>query len=366
MRVNNLLPIYFSKNLFKNLIFCLFAAGFFIFIIDLIELSRRITKTNESDLLLAIELAILKLPGMILEIFPFIILFASLSTFFYFAKRSELIVARASGISIWHLLIPGVSLILIIGFLTTILIQPLVAISTYKFKELEAKSIRGQTSLITITENGLWLKDSDLDNNSYRIINSLGFDRDENYLENVIFFNHSESGQLISRYDADKVFLKPNYWKLENIWIYKNFEKVEFLEKKEISTNLTAEQIQENFAPPETISFWNLPEFIKIAQNAGFAATKHKTEFQSLLALPFFLSSMLIIAAPFSVRFIRSESVNNLILAGVISGLILYTFSNVIYAFGASGNIGPILSAWSPPILAILLGISAIIYIEEG
>ena len=162
MRVNNLLPIYFSKNLFKNLIFCLFAAGFFIFIIDLIELSRRITKSNESDLLLAIELAILKLPGMILEILPFIILFASLSTFFYFAKRSELIVARASGISIWHLLIPGVSLILIIGFLTTILIQPLVAISTYKFKELEAKSIRGQTSLITITENGLWLKDSDL------------------------------------------------------------------------------------------------------------------------------------------------------------------------------------------------------------
>ena len=142
---------------------------------------------------------------------------------------------------------------------------------------------------------------------------------------------------------------------------------MEFLEKKEISTNLTAEQIQENFAPPETISFWNLPEFIKIAQNAGFAATKHKTEFQSLLALPFFLSSMLIIAAPFSVRFIRSESVNNLILAGVISGLIcFYTFSNVIYAFGASGNIGPILSAWSPPILAILLGISAIIYIEEG
>ena len=74
MRVNNLLPLYFSKNLFKNFIFCLFAAGFFIFIIDLIELSRRITKTNDSDLLLAIELAILKLPGMILEIFPFIIL----------------------------------------------------------------------------------------------------------------------------------------------------------------------------------------------------------------------------------------------------------------------------------------------------
>ena len=366
MKLNNLLPVYFSKSLLKNLIFCLFASGFFIFLIDLIELSRRITKSNNSDFLLALELALLKLPGMIIEIFPFIVLFASLSTFFYFAKRSELIVARASGVSIWHLLIPGVSLILIIGFFTVILIQPLIAISSYKFKELEAKTIRGQTSLITITENGLWLKDTDTNDNAYRIINSLGFDRDARYLENVIFFNHSESGQLISRYDADKVFLKPNYWELENIWIYKNLGETEFLKKIEIRTDLTAEQIQENFAPPETISFWNLPEFIKIAENAGFAATKHKTEFQSLLALPFFLCSMLIIAAPFSVRFIRSESVNNLILSGIISGLILYTFSNVIYAFGASGNIGPILSAWSPPILAILLGISAIIYIEEG
>ena len=88
--------------------------------------------------------------------------------------------------------------------------------------------------------------------------------------------------------------MKPNYWELENIWVYKNLEETEFLKKIEIRTDLTAEQIQENFAPPETISFWNLPEFIKIAENAGFAATKHKTEFQSLLALPFFLSLSLI------------------------------------------------------------------------
>ena len=40
--------------------------------------------------------------------------------------------------------------------------------------------------------------------------------------------------------------------------------------------------------------------------------------------------------------------------------------SDMLGGPGASGNIGPILSAWSPPILAILLGISAIIYIEEG
>jgi lipopolysaccharide export system permease protein len=55
-----------------------------------------------------------------------------------------------------------------------------------------------------------------------------------------------------------------------------------------------------------------------------------------------------------------------LILSGLLCGLLLYTLSNVISAFGASGSINPILSAWSPPLLAILLGVSALIFIEEG
>jgi lipopolysaccharide export LptBFGC system permease protein LptF len=119
-------------------------------------------------------------------------------------------------------------------------------------------------------------------------------------------------------------------------------------------------------SPPETISLWNLPKFIKIAEQAGFNASRHKTKFHSILAFPFFLSSMLIIAAPFSVRFIRSEKTNSLILSGLLCGLFLYTFANVASAFGSSGSISPLLSAWSPPIIAILLGVSALIYIEEG
>ena len=144
-------------------------------------------------------------------------------------------------------------------------------------------------------------------------------------------------------------------------------EKFLYMEKEIIlETSLTPSQIQENFAPPETISIWNLPKFIKIAEQAGFSATSHKTKFYSILVFPLFLSSMLIIAAPFSIRFIRTEKTNSLILSGLLCGLLLYTLSNVISAFGASGSINPILSAWSPPMLAILLGVSALIFIEEG
>ena len=366
MKINNILSSYFSKRLLSSLIFCTIISSSFIFLIDAIELSRRISKVNNSDIFLALKLSLLKLPGMIFEILPFIVLFASLGTFFILARRSELIIARASGISIWRLLLPGISLIMILGFFVITILQPLIATSTYKFKELEARFLRGQPSLVTLSENGLWLKDMNLENNSYRIINSLGLEKEASNLERVIFFNHSKNGKLISRFDSESALLIDNSWILKNIWIYKNEKKPEFKSKITVKTNLTPNQIQENFAPPETISIWNLPKFIRIAEQAGFTATKHKTKFYSILAFPFFLSSMLIIAAPFSIRFIRSEKTNSLILSGLICGLLLYTLSNVISAFGSSGSINPILSAWSPPLLAILLGVSALIFVEEG
>ena len=366
MRIKNILSSYFSKNLLNSLLYCTLISSSFIFLIDIIELSRRISKSNDSNIFLALKLATLKLPGMIFEILPFVVLFASLSSFFILAKRSELIVARASGISIWRLLTPGISLIITIGFFIILILQPLIATSTYKFKENEARFLRGQPSLVTLSENGLWLKDSNLKNNSYRIINSLGLEKQASNLEKVIFFNHAAGGKLISRYDAKSASLIKNFWQLNNVWVYEFNKKPEYKSKITIETNLTPNQIQENFAPPETISLWNLPKFIKIAEQAGFAASRHKTKFHSILAFPFFLASMLIIAAPFSVRFIRSEKTNSLILSGLLCGLFLYTFANVASAFGSSGVISPLLSAWSPPIIAILLGVSGLIYVEEG
>ena len=366
MKINNILSNYFSKSLLRSLFFCSIISSSFIFLIDAIELSRRISKANDSDIFLALKLALLKLPGMIFEILPFIVLFSSLGTFFLLARRSELIIARASGISIWKLLLPGTSLILLLGFFVIVILQPLIATSTYKYKELEAKFLRGQPSLVTLSENGLWLKDMNTEDNTYRIINSLGLEKQGSNLEKVIFFNHSKNGKLISRFDSESALLINNSWRLNNIWVYKNKEKPEFKNKIILSTNLTPSQIQENFAPPETISLFNLPKFIRIAEQAGFSATSHKTKFYSIIAFPFFLASMLIIAAPFSVRFIRYEKTNSLVLSGLLSGLFLYTLSNVISAFGSSGVINPVLSAWSPPALAILLGVSALIFIEEG
>ena len=43
-----------------------------------------------------------------------------------------------------------------------------------------------------------------------------------------------------------------------------------------LPTTLTPAQIQESFAPPDTLSFWELPGFIRAAQSAGFSAMRYE------------------------------------------------------------------------------------------
>ena len=365
MNLTKTLAKYFYKKYITTLLYSLIISTIFVFIIDTAELSRRISKVGDGDIILAIKLAFLKLPEMVFEIFPFIILFGSLVTFYNMAKNSELVIFRSSGISIWKILTPPILVVSIIGLFLILVLQPFIAFTSSKYKELEARSIRGQLSLITLSENGLWLKEENLENNTYYIIHSLGMDKRYGSIENVIFFNYQENGNLLRRIDADNAQLLKGKWSLSSVWI-KETEETVFYENYSINTNLTIDQIQENFSPPETISFWALPKFITIAEEAGFASQRHKTRFFNLIVFPFFLVAMVFASAPFSINYIRTSRTNILIFGGIITGLAVYTLSSVSLAFGSSGAINPLLSAIITPIIAITGSITIMLYTEES
>ena len=219
MNLTKTLAKYFYKKYITTLLYSLIISTIFVFIIDTAELSRRISKAGDGDIILAIKLAFFKLPEMVFEIFPFIILFGSLATFYNMAKSSELVIFRSSGISIWKILTPPILVVSIIGLFLILALQPFIAFTSAKFKEIEARSIRGQVSLITLSENGLWLKVENLENNTYYIIHSLGMDKRYGNIENVIFFNYQENGNLLRRIDADNAQLSRGKWALSNAWI---------------------------------------------------------------------------------------------------------------------------------------------------
>ena len=88
----------------------------------------------------------------------------------------------------------------------------------------------------------------------------------------------------------------------------------------ELPTTLTPAQIQESFASPDTLSFWDLPGYIRAAQAAGFSAVRYQLYLYTLYALPALFAAMVFMAASFSLRLAREGGIAKVILFSAACG----------------------------------------------
>ena len=98
----------------------------------------------------------------------------------------------------------------------------------------------------------------------------------------------------------------------------------------------------------------------------GFDTTQMKIHYQTLLAQPLLFVAMILLAATVSLRPPRAGGTMALIASGVFTGFIVFFVASFLQALGSSHQIPVFLAAWSPALIAFLLGIAAILNIEDG
>ena len=334
------------------------------FIIDIVELLNRTAGKEAIALPTILGMALLKLPNLTEKMMPFAVLFGAIWCFARMTRSQELVIARASGVSAWLFLAPALASALLLGIFMTAVYNPFAARLISRYEELEAKYIRGRPSLLQVSSNGLWLRQGDEKGQS--VIHALRVSESGLKLEDVILFIYEGQDIFRGRIDAHAAALKAGYWHLERAWVTGPDRPAVFYSTLDLKTTLTPNQIQESFATPDTIAFWDLPRFISLAEAAGFSATKHRLHYHALLAAPILLCAMIFVAAAFSLRLARLGGAARLILAGVLTGFLLYFFTDVTQALGISGIVPVALAAWAPATTALLLGMAAVFNQEDG
>ncbi len=319
---------------------------------------------KDASLAVVVEMVLLKLPFLSQEVMPFTVLFAGLACFWRLTRSNELVVTRAAGISVWQALLPVLGVSLIVGSITVAVLNPIASVLLGRFETLEAKFIHNQASTLTVSRQGLWLRQADKGGQS--VIHATRIAHESMTLYNVIVFHFAEDDRFIGRVDAERAVLRPGYWLISNAWKSRPGAREQFVETLEIPTELSREKILDSFAPPETISFWGLPAFIVLLEGAGFSATHHKLQFHRLLATPLLFAALVLLAASFSLRQQRRGRVGIVILGGVLTGFLLYFVSNIVFALGLSGGIPIVLSAWTPASVTLMLGIAVLLHLEDG
>ncbi len=363
LRLSITLSAYLARQYGFWYLSFLFGLTGIIFLITIVDLLDRLAN-KKASLGLVFEMAALKLPFLAIEVMPFTVLLAGLTCFWRLTRAHELVVTRAAGVSIWQLLAPVLGVAVLVGAVTVSLLNPLASVLLSRYEQLEARYVRNQTSTLAVSQSGLWLRQANEDGQS--VIHATRVTSDPLVLYGVTVFHFSQEDQFRQRIDAERAELGDNKWLLHEVLQSTPGGTAQQFKQLELATELTHEKIQNSFAPPETISFWRLPGFIELLENAGFSAVRHKLQLHRLLATPMLYAAMLLLAATFSLRTQRRGNVGITILGGVMTGFLFYFLSNFVFALGLSAKVPVILAAWTPAGISLMLGIAMLLHLEDG
>lgn len=342
-------------------------------LIDLVELLRRLSGKEGVPAGAVIEMVLLKLPYMAETFLPYGVLIGGILALTRLTRSQELVVARASGISVWQFLAPLMALGVLLGALSITVLNPLAAAMISRYEQLEGRYIAGRPSLLTISASGLWLRQREsaaavIEDKTVEeyILRAQRISQSDMSFSNVTVFTFGGNDAFVARIDAQQARLGNGYWEFTDATISAPGLMPEHQPLYHLPTKLEISEIRDSFAEPRTLSFWQLSRFIKTLEDAGFDALRHKVYWHATLALPLMLLGMVLLAAVFSLRMPRKGRLSLMVLGALVAGFVLFFLVNLFHAFGYSGSLPVALSAWAPPGILIMSALAALLHLEDG
>ena len=104
---------YMAMRFIVTILAVFFITFLLIFFADFVENLRRSASRDDIGALTMAAISLLRVPVFAELALPFAILIGTIGAFLSFSRTSELIIIRASGVSVWQFIQPGFGLLLV-------------------------------------------------------------------------------------------------------------------------------------------------------------------------------------------------------------------------------------------------------------
>jgi lipopolysaccharide export system permease protein len=331
--------------------------------IDFLEMMRRTGDIKDVSALFVAKITFFRVPFITERVMPFAVLVGAMFCYLNLSRRLELVVARAAGISAWQFVAPAIGIAGAIGIAATTVYNPISASLREQSTRLESE-LFGRDTGFRNPGTGFWLRQRSDDGQA--VINARSSRQQGVRLGGVTVFRFDLEGRFRDRIEAKSATLEPGFWRLEAARIYASGAAPVERDALAVRTNLSPVQVGESFATPETVPFWQLSSYIDLAENAGVAAAGYRLQYYQLLAQPFYLVAMVLLAAAVSLRFFRFGGVQKVVLGGIAAGFALYVLAKITGDLSKAGLLSPLVAAALPPALGAFAGLLALLHQEDG
>jgi LPS export ABC transporter permease LptF/LPS export ABC transporter permease LptG len=296
-------------------------------------------------------------PSMLYQITPLSVLIAVLVTFSLLNRSSELIAMKATGISIYRLVIP------------VFMIAALLACGLFAFdqsylpqanrkQEALRNIIKGKPAQTTLNPDQKWIFGQQHPGEPGRIFYYQFFDPDQNAFANLSLFEFDPKTFAVTRriFASRVVWDETAHgWSFQNGWersmqgantkSFREFVKAEFAEVHEEPGYFKKESLQS-----QEMNFGQLDRYIGDLQQSGFDTMRLRVQLWHKLAYPLVTIVMAVLAIPFALSMGRRGSLTGIASAiGIALGY--WVIAGLFDEMGSVNYLPAALAAWFPDIL---------------
>ena len=362
--MTNTLGRYFAGRFVTSAVGVFLSIFMLLFLVDYIEMVRKASKLASAPAVIVAETALYQVPQLLEKMMPFCVLIGAMTCYLALSRRLELVVARAAGVSAWQFIAPALASAILLGILATTIYNPMSANLRELSKRMEAE-LFGSTPGGGIQDaSGFWI--NQVNSDGQVIMNAVRSEQQGVRLTGLTLFRFDTQNEFKERIEAREARLEEGHWLIKSVRRFSLDGPPVDQDTWILPTSLTPSQVRNSFSTPETVSFWQLPSYIRSSESSGFATAGYRLQYQKLLAQPFLLAAMVMLAAAVSLRFFRFGGVQKMVLSGVGAGFLLYVLSKVTEDLSKAELMHPIASAWLPVLVGGLTGFLALLYQEDG
>jgi lipopolysaccharide export system permease protein len=355
---------YFAWRFFVAVVGVFVGVFVLVAFVDYIDVMRKASDVPNAPVPQLMLMSLYRVPQTMERLLPFSVLVGGMTCFFSLSRRMELVVARGAGMSVWQIIAPAMVVAIVLGAIGTLVYNPVSSSLREASKRIESKIFGQSATALEGYESGYWVRQRGGDGES--ILHARQSREQGLKLTTITIFTFNSAGEFKERIEAQDAELQPGAWQLTHGRVFAINTPPQDFESYLLPTKLTREQVAESFAAPETVGFWHLPTYIRFAEDSGLAAAGYRVQYQILIARPFLLAAMILLASSVSLRAFRFGGVPQRILLGVAAGFSIYVLSKVTEDLSKAEMLPPLLAAWLPAAAGGFSGFLVLLHEEDG
>ncbi len=305
-----------------------------------------------------------KIPLILTQVTPLAVLLAAFMTLGGFSRTNELTAMRAGGVSLWRISAPLLVVGLAVSVAVLSLAEYVVPAAAAKSNQTLEIAVRGKAP-DTLKRENLWFREGQ------QIIHVDIAVPEESRLTGVRTFYMDESFRILSRFDAARAEYRQGAWVAEEA-VLRLFDpstgELVALERHDTAP-LVMERSPREFEATATrndeMTFRELRRLAQRLQEEGYEAARYRVDLQARLATPFSNLIMAFLGIPFALKKGRGTSLAVGISIALAIGLTYYLLQSFLLAFGYAAALSPLVAAWAPNLLFLLLGVWLMMSVRE-